>query len=96
MFDFVTLDNTALGDAKSRMSKHKVSRSEEELTRMLRLLLKDFKDKKPKYIVDISPSNFNGYGRYPLSKYKMIYDYVKNNYRLRVTISKMNIWQRQL
>ena len=59
------------------------------------LLMEDFKKSSPELIVDTSPSNYRMYGRYPMSKFPLLSDWVKKNYRFEASIRGMDIYRKR-
>ncbi|GMT48502.1 MAG: hypothetical protein IEMM0008_0041 [bacterium] len=53
----------------------------------------DLDNKKPRYIIDTAPSNFRGFGKYPLEKFYILYDYIKRKYQYKRTLDKMKIYE---
>ena len=59
------------------------------------LLIEDFKKNPPVLIVDTSPSNYRMYGRYPMTEFPRLEEYVKKNYVFEASIRGMDIYRRQ-
>ncbi len=53
----------------------------------------DLDNKKPRYIIDTAPSNFRGFGKYPLEKFYILSDYIKQKYQYKRTLDKMRIYE---
>lgn len=54
----------------------------------------DMEESRPVYFVDTSPGNYHDYGKYPISKYKALVDFLQKNYSFETTIDKMDIYRR--
>jgi 4-amino-4-deoxy-L-arabinose transferase-like glycosyltransferase len=50
------------------------------------LLMSDLERNRPVYIVDTAPSGFSYWGKYPMSKYPRLREYVADHYRLEANI----------
>lgn len=55
-------------------------------------IIYDIDRKKPKYIVDTSPSKFRDF-TYPLEDFPILFDYIKLNYHYIDTINKMKVYK---
>ena len=49
----------------------------------------------PQVIVDLSPTNWRGYGAFPISEQLFLANYVHDHYELRKTIHNANIYFRK-
>lgn len=54
----------------------------------------DLERTKPAYLVDTSPGNWHDYGKYPISKYPALMDYLQRHYRYETTIDQMDLYRR--
>lgn len=54
----------------------------------------DMKKNRPLYFIDTSPGNYHDYGKYPVSKYPRLADFLKNNYRREAQINGADIYRR--
>jgi hypothetical protein len=57
------------------------------------LLLADLTHKRPKLIIDTAPHDFRYFGRYPLSEFPRLHDFINKNYRLARSIDRFEIYQ---
>ncbi len=94
IFNLITLENSGIGKNFDEADQYSITFSSERMSHFLDILVKDFKQKKPRYIIDTSFSDYEGYKRYPIKNYFQVYNYINDNYKQRITISKMVIWER--
>ena len=58
------------------------------------MLMRDFKETPPVYIIDSTGSNRIFWGRYPMEKYPRLYDFVLARYRLERSIDGYDLYRR--
>lgn len=58
------------------------------------LFLEDLRKNSPVYFIDTAPGNYHDYGKYPIKKFPMLTKFIKKNYHLETTISKMDIYRK--
>ena len=46
------------------------------------ILMRELEQNKPKYIIDTSPADITGYKYYPMQRYPLLWNYIKQYYRL--------------
>ncbi|MBI5300433.1 MAG: glycosyltransferase family 39 protein [Deltaproteobacteria bacterium] len=59
------------------------------------LFSQDLSNNKPELIIDTSPSNYRMYGRYPMSKFPVLDEYVHKNYVFEASIRGMDIYRKK-
>ncbi len=57
------------------------------------LLLKDLQHNRPKLIIDTSPLDFRQYGKYPVSAFPRLQDFLRENYRALKNSSGLEIYE---
>jgi hypothetical protein len=55
-------------------------------------LFSDLARNRPKLIIDTSPRNFRQYGKYPISEFPRLHDYLSRHYHLVETIDQLSIY----
>ncbi|MDH5680326.1 MAG: hypothetical protein OEZ36_01970, partial [Spirochaetota bacterium] len=91
----ITLDNSNLDKKTGGLSQYRKTRSGEDLDRLFKLLLKDFKNKKPKYIIDTSGTSLTDYKKDSPDNYPIVDYYLKENYKQVKEISGVIILERE-
>ena len=91
----LTYDNSNLDKKTGSLSNYRLKRSKRDLDRLFDLLIKDFREKEPKYIIDTTASTLTDYQKDPLRNYPRIYWYLKEYYTLHTTINDVDIWERE-
>ena len=56
-------------------------------------LLSDLVKNRPRIIIDSAPANIRQYGKYPISSFPGVRDFVRQNYHLATTILNVQIYE---
>ncbi|MFA4875166.1 MAG: glycosyltransferase family 39 protein [bacterium] len=59
------------------------------------MFFEDMERSKPKYFVDTSPGNHHDYGKYPVSRYPLLKEFLDRNYALEATVNGADIYGRR-
>jgi len=84
-----------LGDFKTPAQVIDYDTSDNIFPAAWELFSQDLSNNKPELIIDTSPSNYRMYGRYPMSKFPVLDEYVRKNYVFEASIRGMDIYRRK-
>ena len=58
------------------------------------MLFDDLEHRQPRFLVDLAPAAWNGYDRFPLSRYPALDAYVRAHYLERDRVAGVRIYER--
>jgi 4-amino-4-deoxy-L-arabinose transferase-like glycosyltransferase len=58
------------------------------------LFFQDMNKNKPLYFIDTSPGNYHDYGKYPITKYPDLMDFLETYYHFETSVNGANIYRR--
>ena len=58
------------------------------------MLFHDLDRRRPRFLVDVAPAGWNGYDRFPISRYPALDAYVRTHYRERDRVAGVRIYER--
>jgi hypothetical protein len=59
-----------------------------------KMFMEDLERNKPVYIVDTTPANMHGYKNFPIEKYPLLANYVRENYIKEVELNGVVFYKR--
>jgi hypothetical protein len=59
------------------------------------LFFEDMEKNSPIFFVDTSPGDHHDYGKYPISKYPALVDFIGDNYELQTTVGGADVYRRK-
>lgn len=62
---------------------------------MMKHLILKLEINKAKYIIDLQPINYGGFGKYPISKVAILHNYIKNKYKFVHNAGGVKIYKRK-
>jgi hypothetical protein len=80
-------------DEESRSNLTWAERTWVQIPEAWTMLDADLRRNRPELIIDTSPGNYNGFGRYPLKDYPVLRDYVAESCHLETSLAGMDIYR---